>query len=162
MILSDVQLLKLLPELLSPVEPEHINPASIDICIGANALKQHHIFPEDWVEYNLIEGPLTVHPGEVVLVQTHEKITVPNSYAIDLRLKSSMARQGWNHSLAFWFDPGWSGVGTMEIINQRRIPMILVYRQRFAQIIVHQLTTKARTPYQGRYQNAQSVEGFKP
>lgn len=161
MILSDVQLLKMLPELLSPAAPEHVNPASIDICIGPIALRQHHLFPDDWVECDLIAEPLKVLPGELVLVQTYEKITVPNGYAIDLRLKSSRAREGWNHSLAFWFDPGWSGKGTMEIINQRKVPMLLIYQQPFAQIIVHQLSSKATNPYKGRYQGAETVEGAK-
>jgi dCTP deaminase len=82
---------------------------------------------------------------------------------VDLRLKSSTARMGWNHSLAFWVDPGWSGVLTMEVQNISKGPLRLTYGQRFAQIIVHELSSlTGEHSYQGRYQGATTVEAAKP
>lgn len=87
---------------------------------------------------------------------------VPNDLAMELKLKSSRAREGFDHSLAFWFDPGWSGVGTMEIHNMNRLQSLtLTYGMRFAQCIYHKLDVPVTTAYQGRYQNATSVEAAK-
>lgn len=87
---------------------------------------------------------------------------VPNDLAVELKLKSSRAREGFDHSLAFWFDPGWDGIGTLEIHNMNRLQTLtLEYGMRFAQIIVHKLDVPVTNPYAGRYQNATSVEAAK-
>jgi dCTP deaminase len=107
------------------------------------------------------QGKWVTVPGAFLLVSTYEYISVPPDLAIELKLKSSRAREGWNHSLAFWVDPGWKGILTMEIqnITQER-DLILEYATPFAQLIVHQLTTPVGEGqgYAGKYQNAQEVE----
>lgn len=160
MILSDVTLLKMLPDLIKEPNAELVNPASIDIRIGMNAKFDSSI--------GLIDVPLVanrnyeVKSHQFVLVETLEHLMVPNGFAVELRLKSTIARQGFNHSLAFWFDPGWDGIGTMEIYNQRMTSLQIYQGMKFAQIIVHKLDHKAVHPYQGRYQNAKAVESAKP
>jgi dCTP deaminase len=162
MIMSDHTLKAMDPHLLDPWTPEHMNPASIDICIGRNALyddgRALELLPFS-IEQN---GEIVVQPLEFVLIETYESLHVPDWCAVELRLKSSIARMGFNHSLAFWFDPGWNGIGTMEIFNQRSVPLTLRYMQRFAQVIVHRLDGPCDNPYRGRYQGAQAVEAAKP
>lgn len=161
--MSDHTLKAMDPHLLWPWDEALVNPASIDIRIGHNALAEHHIFHDDLVPFDIEQnGEIVVPPLGFVLIETYEELRVPDWCAVELRLKSSMARLGWNHSLAFWFDPGWHGVGTMEIFNQRRVPLTLKYMQRFAQVIVHRLDGPCDNPYRGRYQNALSVEAAKP
>lgn len=162
MILPDHILKKILHSIIKTDADETlVNPASIDIRIGETAIFETHL---GWLEINLKEkGPITVEPNQFVLVSTLETIAVPNGYAIDLRLKSSRAREGWDHSHAFWVDPGWDGVLTMEIQNNLRYhSLVLHYGMRFAQIIVHQLDGPAVKPYQGKYNSATSVERAKP
>lgn len=164
MILSDSSLHTL--KLVTPFDPALVNPASIDIRIGEVMKVERR---SGWMEVNLrerfydIDHPYKFMPGEFALVSTFERLTIPNGYAVDLRLKSSRAREGWDHSLAFWFDPGWDGIGTMEIRNATRYQHLpIYYGMRFAQIIVHRCDGDSLRPYAGRYQGATSVEAAKP
>ena len=50
---------------------------------------------------------------------TLEWLTVPNGYAVELKLGSSHARQGYEQ-VAVWLDPGWWGTATMGIRNATR------------------------------------------
>lgn len=156
-VLSDTTLRNRIHELIKDPDPSLINPASIDIRIGRH-LKYEHESTWDLST----QGPYTLQPKEFVLVSTYEYLMVPDDLAMELKLKSSMARQGFDHSLAFWFDPGWSGIGTMEVHNMNRLqPLTLTYGTRFAQCIYHKLDHPVTNAYQGRYQNATSVEAAK-
>lgn len=190
MILCDASLLSLLTTLI-PNDHERdgalINPASIDVRIGRTMLIEVQPTMEqrdEWEAANLNKQPdqwsprpsgkfvqkiLTttnayyLKPGQFALVELYESIYVPNGYAVELKLKSSRAREGYNHSLAFWVDPGWNGYLTMEIHNITQYQHLpLTCQLRFAQIIVHQLDHPAFRPYNGRYQNARGVESSKP
>lgn len=161
MILCDVDLLALLAELIPEnYDAAMVNPASIDIRVGKSMMREvaHGRFQKEEIP----PKGIWVEPGEFLLVDTQENFNVPNGYAMDLRLKSSIARRGWDHSLAFWVDPGWQGVLTMEIRNVLQFNRLhLIPGLRFAQVIVHQLTGKSSRPYAGRYQKADSVEASK-
>jgi deoxycytidine triphosphate deaminase len=83
-------------------------------------------------------------------VPTLEWLMVPNGYAVELKLKSSCARQGYDPSMAVWLDPGWCGVGTMGIRNATRFtPLPMECGMRLAQIVVHQLDQPAVRPHRG-------------
>jgi len=173
--------------LLGPYDPDLLNPASIDIRIGSKLLVESArtylstcgkcgnpqgiagITPRDagWLAYDLSrtngDRPYMLRPGEFVLAETLETIQVPLDCALECKLKSSRAREEFNHSLAFWFDPGWSGVGTLELCNvsqYRTLP--LYFGMRICQVIVHKLDRPPEIPYSGRYQHATGVEGPKP
>lgn len=134
-----------------------VNPASIDIRIGKAGLWD--IGDGDWAEKEITEEGRYIEPNQLVLVETFEFVTIPVGFAAELKLKSSTARMGFNHSLAFWVDPGWNGILTMEITNLRRGHDLKIHRgMRFAQMIIHRLDTDVEVPYQGRYQNALGVQ----
>jgi len=166
MILSDVSLHAMLEQFI-PEHAEHalVNPASVDIRIGKRMILE--VGCDKWHEYNLElmwtkSDPYSFAPKAFALVDTYERIVVPNGYAIELKLKSSRAREGYNHSLAFWVDPGWDGILTMEIHNITRYTGLPLWTGlRFAQIIVHQLDQPAAKPYAGRYNKALGVERSK-
>lgn len=188
MILADRSLYNLL-SLLIPRDHERdvqlINPASIDIRIGRKMLIETQPTHEQLQQWEaegdlprrprpsrMVDVDLTVFnadkpfyfaPRSFALVEVYEWIEVPNGYAVELKLKSSRAREGWNHSLAFWVDPGWRGYLTMEIHNITKWTSLGLYTGlRFAQIIVHQLDDVAVHPYTGKYNNAGGVEPAKP
>lgn len=163
MILCDRDLLILGPNLLDPFDPELVNPASIDIRIGNEVLVEHiSEFYSSSISKSTKLNPWLVRPGEFILVATLETLKVPNGYAVEMKLKSSRAREGWNHSLAFWFDPGWIGKATMELHNVSRYHHLPLYPGlRIGQIIVHRLSGDAIKPYNGKYQNTNSVEQSK-
>ena len=169
MILCDRDLLALGPQLLDPFNPSLVNPASIDIRVGDNILVESeyqdvggNFVRIPFFSQHTLTHPWTVQPKEFILVETLETLKVPNGYAVEMKLKSSRAREGWNHSLAFWFDPGWYGVGTMELHNVSRFHSLKIYPGlHIAQIIVHRLSGDAINLYNGRYQNALTVERSK-
>lgn len=156
-VLSDFTLHERLHELIKSPDHALVNPASVDIRIG------QYLKYETETTWDLIaQGPYTLQPKEFVLVSTYEHLLVPLDLAVELKLKSSRAREGFDHSLAFWFDPGWDGVGTLEVHNMNRFQVLeLSYGLRFAQIIVHKLDRPVIQAYAGRYQHATSVEAAK-
>jgi dCTP deaminase len=163
MILCDRSLHLMLPQLIKEPDYSMVNPASVDIRIGAGIMLER---PTGFVPWSLDstapDRPYYIRPGEFLLVSTYEHLMVPNGYAVELKLKSSRARQGWDHSLAFWFDPGWDGIGTMEIRNITQFQVLPLWRgMRFGQIIVHTLDSLAEKPYDGRYNKATTVEKTK-
>lgn len=107
-------------------------------------------------------------PGEVILVSMHEEIHVPNDCGALFLLKSSRAREGYQHAMAGWVDPGWKGILTLEIRNWLRHNPIPVYEHlRIGQLVFFQLVSTTSRPYgttneSGRYQNAVGVEASKP
>jgi len=145
-------------ELLDPFDPEMVNPASIDIRIGNDNIYRG-------VQCNIAgrtaENPIYLEPGAFMLISTLERLKVPLDCAMDFRLKSSRARAGYDHALAFWFDPGWDGIGTLEITNNG-YDMVPIYPGlRIGQIIYHQLSEPCAKPYVGRYHLATTVEAPK-
>jgi dCTP deaminase len=104
------------------------------------------------------EVPFWIQPGVFFLAETLEHIHVPNGYCMELKLKSSRAREGYNHSLAFWVDPGWDGILTMELQNITNLHQLPVYPGlKIAQLIYHKMDAPAIKPYEGKYQNSNSV-----
>jgi dCTP deaminase len=157
MVLSDLSLWKLLNELIRDPDPDLVNPASIDIRVGPEMLLE--VGPERFKTMDLTTGPVHLQPGDFALVPTLEWLMVPNGYAVELTLKSSRARQGYGQSTALWLDPGWCGVGTMEIRNAtRQTPLPLAGGMRIARIVVHQLDQPAVRPHRGPDQGARGPE----
>lgn len=160
MILSYQTLVKRHAELI-PMECDRdeslINPASIDIRVG-------HTCILNGSEISLFghteKTPLLIRRNDFVLVSTLEILAVPIDLAMELKLKSSRAREGWNHSLAFWFDPGWYGIGTMELTVL--VPALAIFSgMKMAQLIYHKLDEPCLKPYVGKYHKATTVESAK-
>ena len=59
-------------------------------------------------------------PGGFVLAATAEWIRVPVSMESVFQLKSSRGREGYEHALAGYIDPGFHGRVTLELSNLRR------------------------------------------
>lgn len=158
-ILCDRDLLDLGTSMIDDFDPALVNPASIDIRVGRTAkVEMSHGY---WTDVDLEQGHV-FEPGDFALVSTLEMFRVPNGYAMDLRLKSSTARRGWDHSMAFWVDPGWEGVLTMEVRNVLRFNSLRIRTgDLFAQVIVHRLSGESSRPYRGKYHGAGAVEPAK-
>lgn len=163
-----------------PYTHEHVNPASVDLCVdsqwidvttGENHITQEiTIYPpnnlrELW--YNVLKF-LRLNPEHkptVILATTVEYITMCDEYeghtqdmaiAGDVKLKSSMARSGLDHSLAGWIDPGFRGQITLELHAHRKVT--LQAGQRICQLIVHGMYKPHRL-YNGRYQDQFGPQG---
>ena len=110
--------------MVTPFNPDLLNPASIDVTIGGRIMVEVPEAPE--LQLVSIEGhtaadPFMVRPGMFMLAETREIFNLPDHVGAQFVLKSSRAREGWDHAEAGWCDPGWYGSRlTMELRNQRR------------------------------------------
>ena len=112
---------------ISPVNLDRINAASIDVTLGQYIWREDprggvvdlmHKQVPGMYRYDLQDGPFDLSPGEFILASTAETFNLPDDISAEFRLKSSGARAGLDQSLAVWCDPGWHGsVLTLELRN---------------------------------------------
>lgn len=134
---------------VEPFNAEHINPASIDLTMG-----QSYIDLVNGKEYVLSEiGDLFLKPGQAILATTAEYIKLSPHLAASVYLKSSLARQGLDHALAGWVDPGFRGQLTLELHSHR--PIELAPGQRIVQLVLYRMLREPNEIYNGRYQGQQ-------
>ena len=168
MILPDVEILALVRrDLVTPFDPELVNPASLDVRLGENLLVElpttTSLVPYS-IAGNSQENPFMLQPHEFVLAETLEEFRLPDCIAGQLALKSSRAREGIEHLLAGYIDPGYCGRLTLELQNARMMhPVALWPGMRIAQIVFHRMSMLPAKDYSqtGRYQGDKSVQSSK-
>jgi dCTP deaminase len=127
-----------------PVGPGCINPASIDLRISSEF--RNLVMPEILQNKSVID----LWPSQAILATTMEYIKMPRDLAGVMYLKSSWARQGLDHALAGWVDPGFEGQLTMELHTHR--PLQIRAHSRLCQLVLYRLESAVENPYSGRYQ----------
>jgi dCTP deaminase len=145
MILADRQLREWARDNVDPYDPDCINPASIDLRLGAGFID----LGSDESYYMRPDEVLPILPGDAILATTLEYIKMPTNRVGVLYLKSSLARKGLDHALAGFVDPGFEGQLTMELHSHR--PVTLHPRQRIVQLVLCECY-EPDSPYSGRYQ----------
>ncbi len=94
------------------------------------------------------EEPFVMSPGEFVLANTLESITLPDNIVARLDGKSSLGRLGLLiHATAGYVDPGWTGKLTLELSNVAKMPIAVYYGMKIAQISFLRMTTPVERPY---------------
>lgn len=158
-ILPDFQIRSLcLSGMVTPYDPALVNPASLDVRLGGTLLIESAQSPE-LVPYPLdnhgYERPYLLAPGQFVLAQTQETFSLPDNVAAQFMLKSSRAREGLEHLMAGYCDPGWTGsVLTLELHNSRQLhPVALWPGMRIGQMVFHSMLSVPVASYRetGRY-----------
>lgn len=154
--------------LVSPFDEALVNPASLDVRLGPNLLiesaekRELLHYPFEW---HTEEDPYELRPGQFVLAQTLETFNIPRDIAAEFKLKSSRAREGLDHALAAWCDPGWHGsVLTLELRNNRQLWDVPIWPgMKIGQIIFHRLDAVPLRCYAqtGRYNGDTQVMGSK-
>lgn len=180
-LLSYNQLVALVEQgVITNVEHEQINSASIDLTLGPNILieaphpesaeriinlkKRKPLFFKPW---DLLEqGPYRLHPGEFILAQSDQQFFLPATISAEYKLKSSMARIGLEHLNAGWCDAGWNGsVLTLELKNMTNYHYIeLDAGVGIGQIVFmgHPAVPEDRSyAARGRYNHDTTVHGIK-
>lgn len=165
-VLSD-RSLRALPHLVTPAQPQSIQPCSIDLHLGSSLLRLPYgqcLDPEQdqapvWIDTPLrADGRWLIGPRELYLGATLETVTVPDDQMALLHGISSLGRYGLLiHVTAGVVDSGWTGNLTLEIVSLGG-PIYLRPSQRIAQLTFHWLDGTAETPYSGRYQNDKGVQ----
>lgn len=144
---------------VDPLDESAVQPSSIDLRLDCRFRVFRHTFythidpkerQEDLTELVTIAAgdSFILHPGEFVLGNTMEFISIPNDLVGRLEGKSSLGRLGLIiHSTAGYIDPGFYGHLTLELGNVATLPIKLYPEMRIAQISFIQMTTPAENPY---------------
>jgi len=140
---------------------KRIGPDGIDFRLGFTFLvfernKQAYIDPR---RADTIKGttrqilvkvgePFIIHPHELVLATTLERLTLADDLLGRLEGRSSLGRLGIIvHSTASIFHPGWDGTATMELGNLGVMPVALYPRMRVCMFTFERLSSPAERPY---------------
>ena len=154
--------------MVTPYDEKLVNPASLDVRLGSTLLIESVQSPA-LVPYPL-EGhteanPYLLAPSQFCLAQTVETFSLPNTIAAQFMLKSSRAREGLEHLMAGYCDPGWNGsVLTLELHNSRQLhPVALWPGMRIGQMVFHQMQATPTLSYRttGRYNGDAMVQASK-
>jgi len=152
--------------MVPPFDPELVNPASLDVRLGDTLLLESAESPK-MVRFPLgnhftQDEPYLLRPGQFVLAETIETFNLPDFIAPQFMLKSSRAREGLEHLMAGYCDPGWHGSKlTMELHNSRQLhPVALWPGMKIGQMVFHRMSSRPLRSYAktGRYNNHTTVQ----
>ena len=94
------------------------------------------------------DEPFILHPGEFVLGQTLERLTLPADLVARLEGKSSLGRLGLLiHSTAGFVDAGFSGNLTLELSNVANLPITIYHRMPIGQVSFMRMDGPVEHPY---------------
>lgn len=158
-------------KLIEPFDETQVNPASYDVRLNSILLLEHEHdcdYPEEaikcdgrWVKHICDESGYVLKPGEFVLGCTEERFNIPPEMEAVFQLKSSRGREGFEHVLSGYIDPGFSGRLTLELVNVNRfhdlllVPGMLIGQIRFMLLDDRPLKDYSQT---GHYQNDDNVQ----
>lgn len=160
---------------------EKINGATVDVRLG----NSFRVFREHSTPYIDLSGPreevtaqldkvmseeiiiaddeaFFLHPGELALATTLERVTLPANIVGWLDGRSSLARLGLMvHVTAHRIDPGWDGKIVLEFFNAGKLPLALRPQMAIGALSFEVLSGEAQRPYNSRedakYKNQQSA-----
>jgi dCTP deaminase len=144
---------------IDPYDPSLVQPSSVDVRVDNRfRVFNNSRYPyidvrqpmEDLTEPVEIEGeePFILHPGEFVLGQTLERVTLPNDLVARLEGKSSLGRLGLLiHSTAGFVDSGFSGNLTLELSNVANLPITIYQGMPIGQMSFMRMDGPVDRPY---------------
>lgn len=177
MILSDKDIKKALDEgkiSVEPLFPNCIQPASVDLHLGADFLifkNSNSVCIDPKQPIDEMMEPVTIdentqfvlHPGEFALGMTYEVVGVSNDMVGRLEGKSSLGRIGIIvHATAGYLDPGNKLKMTLELHNIANLPVKLYYKMPIAQLSFTPLSSEAEHPYGKDKLNSKYYGAMKP
>jgi dCTP deaminase len=177
MILSDRDIQKYLKTgkiTVDPLFPNSIQPASVDLHLGADFLifkSSNHVCidPKEKIDEMMEKVKIDddkqfiLHPGEFALGMTYEVVGVADNMVGRLEGKSSLGRIGLIiHATAGYLDPGNKLKMTLELHNISGLPIKLYYKMPIAQISFTPLSSRADNPYGLKEINSKYYGAMKP
>jgi dCTP deaminase len=144
---------------IEPFDEDLVQPSSIDVRVDRRFRVFHNArYPYIDVRQpmegltELVETgdgePFILHPGEFVLGQTLERVTLPDDLVARLEGKSSLGRLGLLiHSTAGFVDSGFSGNLTLELSNVANLPITIYHGMPIGQISFMRMDGPVERPY---------------
>ena len=148
--------------IFDPYDESLVQPSSVDMRVDRQFRVFHnarHPFidvkqpMEDLTELVTVEGdePFILHPGEFVLGQTLERVSLPDDLVARLEGKSSLGRLGLLiHSTAGFVDAGFEGNLTLELSNVANLPITIYHGMPIGQISFMRMDGPVENPYGAR------------
>ena len=168
MIISDKTIMQMLTEgslTITPMEPEQIQPASVDIRLGntfsiVEDSSTGIISMDRKIDYKTMETDTYILlPGQFVLATTMEYFVLPDDLTAFVEGRSSLGRMGLFIQNAGWVDPGFRGEITLELYNANRCAIELKAGRRVGQLVFAKMDDHALHPYCGKYQGQKGATG---
>ena len=150
-------------QMVVPFDAELLNPASLDLRLGLYLMVENICDPELLridISDRTEDDPFMLQPGEFCLAETLELFNLPDDICSTFLLKSSRAREGYDHALAGFADPGWSNSRlTVELKNNRLHHALPLYPGlKIGQMVFHRMTPPLRSYREtGHYNNHLTV-----
>jgi dCTP deaminase len=153
-----------------PYDASMVQPSSVDVRVDGKFRVFHNgRYPfidvrqpmDDLTELVEVaeDEPFILHPGEFVLGQTLEQVTLPDDLVARLEGKSSLGRLGLLiHSTAGFVDSGFSGNLTLELSNVATLPITIYYGMPIGQISFMRMDGPVERPY-GSRENRSKYQG---
>ena len=144
---------------IDPFEASNVQPSSVDVRVDRKFRVFHNArYPyidvrqpmDDLTELVEVsdDEPFILHPGEFVLGQTLERVTLPDDLVARLEGKSSLGRLGLLiHSTAGFVDSGFSGNLTLELSNVANLPITIYHGMPIGQISFMRMDGPVERPY---------------
>ncbi len=153
--------------IIRPLTNQQIQPASVDLRLGEGFLVPDH-YETEFIDvkeppsYTKVRRKvITLPPQSFVLATTKEYIKIPADLTAFVEGRSSVGRLGLFIQNAGWVDPGFEGRITLELFNANSVPIKLRAGMRICQLVLATTSSKASSPYQGKYQKQLDVQGSK-
>jgi len=145
-------------KLLENVDEKNIQPAGVDVrvkCIyrlknGGFLGVKNRKNPDIEVVAKYKEEKFTLNPNEFVLVETMEKVNMPNDLLAIILPRSSLFRCGVSLHTAV-VDPGFIGTLTFGMKNLSEHPFEIEIGSRIGQIVFEKVKGNTKL-YEGKYQ----------
>jgi deoxycytidine triphosphate deaminase len=162
MILGDAKILKLVGEknLVEDFNPECLGGAGYDLRLN----KAYRLISDSLIGVKdrktpdveeIKDSPIKLRPGEYVLVETLERVNMPENVMARILPRSSLFRCGCMLATAV-VDPGYRGALTMGLKNVSDRKFTLERKARIAQIVFEEVEGSSRR-YEGKYQGGKVV-----
>jgi dCTP deaminase len=150
--------------MVAPFDESLVNPASLDVRLGDELLIES-AESRAMVRYpfhmHSEEDPYWMRSGQFVLAATLEVISIPITLTAQFVLKSSRGREGIEHLMAGFVDPGWHGQLTLELHNSRQLHAVAIWPgMRIGQLVFSRLQELPLRNYSatGRYHGDMGVK----
>ena len=141
-----------------PFDPALIQPSSVDVRVDRRFRVFHNARRpyidvrqpmDDLTELVTVEDdePFILHPGEFVLGQTLERVTLPDDLVARLEGKSFGRLGLLIHSTAGFVDPAFEGNLTLELSNVANLPITIYYAMPIGQISFMRMDGPVEHPY---------------
>lgn len=142
--------------IIEPFNPDHVQPASIDLTLGNEFIANGAKFA--------VADRCPIAPREFLLATTVETVHMPAHFVGEVKGRSSWARKGLVIESAGLVDPGFSGQLTLELYNFSSDTLYLPIGVRICQMTVETMSGTAERPYgsEGRRSHYQNQSGPTP